>query len=368
MRNLISFIIVTSLMFLLTGCFGAKEIEGETYVTAFGMDYKEGKYKLYIQGLSFGNIAKQEGASLEQQPILIGEAKGESILAAAGLLEQMSALPLNYGHVQTIILSKNIMKEKMVDVMEIIGREPLLRYSFFLFGTEENLKSLMQTQSFFNYPQLYSVIHRPDRLIQYNYSLPIKIYNQFTSRYYRPIGTILIPSLTIDKTHFSEGKEKSLPVINGGYLISQQQFIGWLSKKDLSGLRWFSSGNQDTALRIGTENIAVRVKKPKTKIMVLKGKNPSYKIVVKGEAVLLLNTKNKQLKEIENELNKIIKNEILSTITKGDRLNTDVLNISEKSYKYYLNYWNTETIRRFTLHSVKEVQVEIRVDPGNFKF
>ncbi|MCM2535228.1 hypothetical protein NDK43_26325 [Neobacillus pocheonensis] len=332
------------------------------------MDYKEGKFKLYIQGLSFGNIAKQEGAAIEQKPILIGEAEGESIPAAAGLLEQMSALPLNYGHVQTIILSKNIMKEKMVDVMEIIGREPLLRYSFFLFGTEENLKSLMQTQSFFNYPQLYSVVHRPDRLIQYNYSLPIMIYHQFTSHYYRPVGTILIPSLTIDKTHFSEGKEKSLSKINGEYLISRQQFKGWLSKKDLSGLRWFSRGIQDSTLRFGTENISVSVKNPNTKIIVLKGKNPSYKIVVKGKAVLVQNSKNKQLKEVENELNKKIKNEILSTITKGDRLNTDVLNISEKSYKYYLNHWNTETIRKFNAHSVKEVQVEIRVDPGNFKY
>ncbi|MDQ6598228.1 Ger(x)C family spore germination protein [Bacillus salipaludis] len=368
MRNLISFIIVTSLLFLLTGCFGAKEIEAETYVTAIGIDYNKGKFKLYIQGLNFGNIAKQEGASLEQQPILIGEAKGESISAAAGLLEQRSSLPLNYGHVHTFILSKNIIKEKMADVIDLISHAPLLRYNFFIFGTEENLKSLMQTQSFFNYPQLYSVIHRPERLIRYNYSLPVMTYNQFTSRYYRPVGTILIPSLTIDKTHFSEGKEKALPVINGEYLISKQRFKGWLGKKDLSGLRWIKTGIQDTTLRIGTESISVRVKNPKTKIMVLKGKNPTYKIVVKGEAVLVQNRNNKQLKEVENVLNKKIKNEILSTVKKGDQLNTDVLNISEKPYKYDLNHWNIETIRRFNVHSVKEVQVKIQVDPGNFKY
>ena len=77
---------------------------------------------------------------------------------------------------------------------------------------------------------------------------------------------------------------------------------------------------------------------------------------------------NKQLKEVENEINKIIKNDILSTVKKGDQLNTDVLNISEKSYKYYLNHWDTDTIRRFNVHSVKQIQVKIKVEPGNYKY
>jgi Ger(x)C family germination protein len=355
-------------MFLLAGCFGAKELESETYVTALGLDYKKGKFEMYIQGLNFGNIAKQEGAPLEQRPILIGKAKGESIPLAGGVLEQTTALPLNYGHIQTIILSKNIMKEKMADVVDFIGHSPLMRYNILLFGTEENLKKLMQTESFFNYPQLFSVIHRPEKLVENNYSLPFIIYNQFISRYYRSVGTILIPSLTIDKTHFSEGKEKSLAVINGEYVISRQQFKGWLSKKDLSGLRWFKRGIQDATVRMGTENLSVRVKNPKTKIKVIKGKNPSYKIVVKGKAVQILNSKSKPLHEVESEMNKKIKNEILSTVKKGDRLNTDVLNISEKSYKYYLNHWNIDTIRGFNEHSVKQIQVMIRIDPGNFKY
>lgn len=367
MRNRISFIVVTCLILLLTGCFGAREIEGETYITAIGLDYEEGKFKVYIQGLSFGNISKQEGAPIEQQPILIGEAKGENFSAAMGVLEQLTDFPLNYGHIHTIILSKSIMKEKMADVIDLIRHSPLLRYNFYLFGTEENLKSLMQTQSFFNYPQLYSVIHRSDKIIQYNYVLPTMIYNRFTSRYFRPVGTILIPSLTIDKNHFSEKKKEPTSVINGEYIFSKQQFKGWLSKEDLSGLKWFKKGIQGITIRIGTENVSVRVKNPKTRIKVLKGKTPSYKIVVKGGAVLVQNRKNLKLKEVENELNNKIKKDILHTIKKGQLLETDVLNISEKSYKYYLNHWNIDTIRRFNEDSVKQIQVMIRVDPGNSK-
>ncbi|MCM3115399.1 Ger(x)C family spore germination protein [Neobacillus sp. MER 74] len=368
MRNLISFIILTCLMFLLTGCFGAKQIEGETYVTALGMDYKEGEFKLYIQGLNFGNIAKGEGSSLEEQPILIGEAKGESLAAALGVLEQLSALPLNYGHVTTIILSDSILKEKMEAVMDLISRSPLMRYNIVLYGTGENLKSLMETQSFFNYPQLFTVIHRPEETIHYNFSLPIIKYHQFTTRYSRSVGTTLIPSLKIDNTHFTEGKKKSIALINGEYVFSKQHFKGWLSKKEFSGLRWFTGQNQDIFIRPGNENLSVRVRNLKTKILVSKEKDPTYKIVVKGKGIMTQNSKNKTLKEVEKEINKIIKNEILSTVKKGDQLNTDVLNISEKSYKYYLNHWSIATIRKFNVHSVKQIQVKIKLEPGNYKY
>ncbi|MED4036261.1 Ger(x)C family spore germination protein [Niallia taxi] len=367
MRNLISFIFIICYVFLLTGCFGAKEIESETYITAIGLDYEAGEFKVYIQGLSFGNIAKQEGASIEQQPILIGEAKGANIVEAYGKLEQMAELPLNNGHVHTIILSKNIMEKNMEDVLDLISHSPLLRYTFYLFGTEENLQSLMQTQSFFNFSQLYSVIHKPERIIKYNFELPILIYNEFVSRYYRPVGTILVPSLTIDNTHFTEDKEKPVPVMNGEYLFSSQQYKGWISKEDLSGLRWFNKGIQAKTVRIGTENVSVRVSNPRAKIEVIEGKTPSYKIVVKGDAVLTQNRKNQSLREIETELNKEITKDIVTTIKKGKLFDTDVLNISEKSYKYYSNKWNVNTIRKFNEDSVKEIQVKIRVDSGNSK-
>lgn len=368
MKSFIILMILITLSLLLTGCWGAKKIEGEVYITALGFDYKNGKFEVYTQGLNFGNIAKQDGAKIEDLPILIGEAKDEGLLSAYGVLEQNTAMPLNLGHVQAIILSERVIKEKMADVIDIMGQSPNLRYNLFLFGTKENLKELLQTHSFFNYSQLYSIIHRPDQLIQQNYSLPILRYNQFTSRYYRPIGTIMIPSLSIDKAHFSEGKQKQIATINGEYIMSQKQYKGWLNKEDLSGLRWFSKGTQGFSVRVATKTVAVKIKNPKTNIMVLKGNKPLYRISVKGQAALFQNSDNKTYRKMQSELNKKIKNDILTTIQKGGELNTDVLNLSEMSYKYHLNQWDIGAIRRFNLHSVKDIKVDIEIiESGKYK-
>ncbi|MDR4947088.1 Ger(x)C family spore germination protein [Neobacillus cucumis] len=368
MKNLIIFIILINLSLIVTGCFGAKRLEGEVYITALGFDYKNGKFEVFSQGLNFGNIAKQEGANIEDLPILVGEAKDESLLTAYGELEQTTAMPLSLGHVQAIILTERILKEKMADVMDIMGQSPNLRYNLFVFGTKENIKDLFQTESFFNYSQLYSIIHVPEPLIQQNYSLPILRYHEFTSRYYRPIGTIMIPTLSINKAHFSEGKQKQIAIINGEYIMSHQQYKGWLNKKDLTGIRWFSKGIQGFSVRVGTKKVSVKIKNPKTKIVVLKGNQPSYRIAIKGQAALFQNSDNKTNSGLQNVLNKKIKKDILTTLEKGDKLNTDVLNISEKSYKYHLNHWDIGTIRRFNLDAVKDIKVDIKIiESGKYK-
>ena len=368
MKNILLSIIFASLLLLLTGCWGAKRIEGEVYITALGFDYKDEKFEVYYQGLNFGNIAKQEGGRVEELPILIGQTEGESLHMAFGSLEQISALPLNLGHVQTIILSESVIKEKLEEVINVVGESSNLRYNIHLFGTNENMEGLLQSQSFFNYPQLYSYLHRPNELIKQNYSLPILRYNQFISRYYQQIGTVLIPSLTIDSTHFKEEKPKDIANINGEFLVSQKRYNGWMSIKDLNGIRWFTINENGIYVRAATKKVAVRVLTPKSKINVIEGDQPSYEISIKGKAILLQNSEQEAYRDIEKELNKKIKEDILSTIKAGDTLKTDVLNISENAYKYHLNQWDIDTIRNFDINSVKEVKVDIKImESANYK-
>jgi spore germination protein KC len=368
MRKVVFFIIFSSLLLLLTGCWGSKRLEGEVYITALGFDYQDEKFVVYYQGLNFGSIARQEGAAKEELPILIGRVKEESLHMAYGLLEEISAMPLNLGQVQTIILSDNIIKEKMDEVVDVIGQSPLLRYNMYLFGTKGDMEELLKSQSFFNFSQLYSILHRPDEIIKQNYTLPILQYNQFISRYYLPVGTILIPSLTVDSTHFKEDKPKDIAYINGEFLISQKQYKGWMSKKDIRGIRWFAKDEKDITIRLGTKKIAVKMYKPKSKIIVITGDQPSYEILIKGEASLLQNLNNSDNRSIEKEINKVIKNEIVSTIKAGDILKNDVLNLSEKAYKFHRNQWDIEAIRRFDVNSVKEVKINIKImEYGNYK-
>ncbi|MFJ7927667.1 hypothetical protein [Peribacillus sp. NPDC096448] len=135
-----------------------KGIQAQTYGSALGIDYKKGEFIIYFQALNFANIAKQEGAASLQQKAsaLIGEAKGESIEEAYSELEQNAALPLYIGHVNSFILSKDVINKKMKEFIEYVGKEPLLRYNSWLFVTNEDIKKVFDSESFYNLPNLFS--------------------------------------------------------------------------------------------------------------------------------------------------------------------------------------------------------------------
>ncbi|WP_404458519.1 hypothetical protein [Sutcliffiella horikoshii] len=68
-------------IFLLTGCGGIKNIQDLTYIVAIGMDYDEveEEYIVYLQGLNFANVAKQEGGKpVEKIPSFVGTARGKT--------------------------------------------------------------------------------------------------------------------------------------------------------------------------------------------------------------------------------------------------------------------------------------------------
>ena len=80
MKKLFSSIIMICFFIMMTGCWGAKEIQNQTYITGLGLDFSEGQFIVYTQALNFSNIAKLEGGTSLQQPspIFIGEGKNDS--------------------------------------------------------------------------------------------------------------------------------------------------------------------------------------------------------------------------------------------------------------------------------------------------
>lgn len=371
MKKLLSSILVICFLFIMTGCWGAKEIQNQTYVTGLGLDFSEGQFIVYIQALNFSNIAKLEGGSSLQQaaPIFIGEAKGKTIQSALSILEQNAALPLYYGHVSALLLSKNIIKKKMNSVIEFMGQNPFLRYNCWIFGAEQDIKEILLGESFFNFPSLYTILHDPVPLSEKNFTMPILKYHNFISKYYQPVGTNIIPSIKMNKEYFQEDdKSKNIASITGGFVISGQHYKGAVNKQDLIGLKWFSKNASVIPLSLHEEKVSVLIEKPHTTVRVLKGKKPAYHLIVKANAVLLHNEGNNNIAKIEEELEKEIKNEILKTFDISKQLQADLLNISEKPYRYHHKSWDIDEINSFDKNTIKHIKVKIHIEyPVSYK-
>ncbi|PGZ93123.1 MULTISPECIES: Ger(x)C family spore germination protein [unclassified Bacillus (in: firmicutes)] len=365
MKKLLIFLLMFSQLFILTGCWGDRTIIDQTLITGFGIDFKDNQYIVTVQALNFSNIAKQEGGAVQvPAPPLIGQAKGKTIQSAFNIIEERSPIPLYYGHVSSIILSKSVIENKMNEVNSFISGRPLLRYTVWIYGTERNIKDIFASQSFFNLPFLYTVVDNPDERSRGSLILLSLKFHQFISRYTQPVGTILIPLLDIDEQVFKEKKEENDKVafINGAFAISQKKFKGQLTLKDLNSLNYMKQENYSTTLLLKKDKVNLEVRNSKGSVKVIKGgKKPKYIIKVKTEVAISQNENLLSNKEISSKANKKIKNEILKTIKKGEELQADLLNISEKPYRFNRHDWTIKAMNDVNMDSIKDIKVHVRI-------
>jgi spore germination protein KC len=371
MKKNLFVIMIIVLLLGLTGCWGNKEIQSQVYVSGIGIDYAEEEFKVYIQAMNFANVAKQEGASSLQEsvPNFIGEAKGKTIQSAISKFEQTAAYPLYFGHVETIVLSENTIKEQVKEVIEYIGQDRFLRYNSLFFGTNQSIKEILNSDSFFNYPSLYTILHSPEEVTKNNFIIPVHKYNKFISTYYEPIGSFIVPGIATNESHFSEKEEKKqIAAIMGGFVIANQEYKGLVTKDDLAGIKWTSNEAVRIPLSLFDERVSLAVLKPQRVVKVLEGNRPTYELMVRGKAELLQNEGNISMDKIEEEINKKVKKDIQKTLEKGNELNADLLNISEAAYRYHLKTWKPSEIQSFDLNSVENIDVNIKIEKSvNYK-
>jgi len=350
-------------LLLLTGCWGERTIIDQTLVTNIGIDFKDDLFVVTIQALNFSNIAKQEGGALQEAPDpLIGQASGKSIQSAFNKLESKSPIPLYYGHVNSIILGKSIIEGKMKEINSFINGKRLIRYTLWIYGTDKEVKDILASQSFFNLPFLYTVVTNPDDKSRGSYILLNTKYHQFISRYTQPVGTILIPSLDIEDKTFEEKVKDKIAYINGAYVLSQQKYKGQVKLKDVNSLNWFNQKNDSMHLLLEKDKVNLEIRSSKASVKVIHGgKKPKYIINVKTNVAVVHNENGMSRKSIMSKLNKKIKREMIKTIKKGEELHVDLLNLSEKPYRFSPKEWDVKTLNALGLESIKEIKVNVHI-------
>jgi len=363
MKKAVAIVLLIFHLLMLSGCWGEKLVQAQTFVTGLGFDFKDNQYIVTFQALNFSNIAKQEGGSLvEAPPVLIGQATGSSIQLALNKLEQEAPLPLYLGHVISIVLSKNIIEKQLKNVNAFISQKSLLRYNTWLFGTEEDIKDIFSSESFFNLPTLYTVLDLP-QLQQDRKNLIISNirYLDYISRYNEPVGTILIPSLAMNEENYEEDVKKKIAYVNGAYILLDKKYSGFVTSGDLIGVRWLEQKNDVINISFEKEKLNLDVSKSKSKIKVLNEKEPQYKIKINAVAIVEQNENSLGTKKIQKLIEDKIKDDLNVTLTKSTDIDADLLNITERAFRYHSKQWDIKEINELKKDSVKDIDVDVYI-------
>lgn len=359
--KLIKVIVSFVMIVCLTGCWGMKEIQQQIYITAIGLDFKQGDYYVYFQALSFSNIAHQESGSGEEMPVLIGTGVGDSLEEAFDYIQKNSPSPLYFGHISTIFFSPSMLKEHLSEFLDYAGRTEIIRYNTGIFSIQENMREAMALNGFFGKSPAFSFTFNPGDVLENDSFIPTITYQNLVQRYEQPVGSILIPTLKIDGNQWEAGKKnKQVIKASGGYLLTQKKVTGWLNLKGLEGINWFNDNSQNLYIVHKERNIGVKVIRPHLKIKVIQDTpTPRYKIHIKVPVAVQENLKDVSQKELKDVVRKEVKKQINTTFQKGLQLNTDALNLSEKAYRFHSHHWSERELNNITPSSIESIKVNV---------
>lgn len=346
MKKITAFLASISCCLFLTGCLGYDSIQDLTYIVALGIDYDLDKkeYIVHTQALDFMNVAKQEGGrQTEPIPNWIGTGRGKTIYLALGDLFPKSQPPLFLGHLKAIIFSETILKHKFKEILRDLGRNETFRYTVNFFATDESLEKILSQNALFHYPPLHNYLYSDAIGSGDSDIIQLKTGRLIVSHYYKPIGSVMIPSLGISNHTWKS--DKNYPVIypKGAYYFQQKKYKGFLKMDELKGMVWRSHKPFKHRMPIYKDGELIAVLSLLNPTMHIKVNEqslfPTFDIHANVKAALVEKLKHISFSELQEETNKTLKKTINDTYQLGYKRKLDIYNLGDPWYRFHRRHY-----------------------------
>ncbi|GIP23933.1 Ger(x)C family spore germination protein [Paenibacillus sp. J22TS3] len=364
---------------LLGGCWDSKEVQNINFVTAMGIDYVNHNYVVYAQILDFANLSKQEGPSdsPQESALVIGRGEGSSILSAINQLYPTSQQQTLWTHVKAVVLSKSVLDTKLSEVFNGLFRSGEMRYTSWVYGTDEDISSILSSKTLLNHSALSTNLFDPVRgYHQLSYVPPIRVIHLMKG-IREPGSTVLLPAISSsNKTWTMNNKLLSLSSMSGLYVISKGKNWGRAEGEQLAGARYVNfDGFKQFPLEINDPvqgKAVVYLTKPKPKVTLAESRgviHTSIELGITGKINEIDHSSGISKEKIKELCKSKIKQQIIRNFELGKDKDLDLYGLEEILYRRNNKLWKKlpgheqkPIIRRFELD---QVVVNINVEDSN---
>ncbi|RAK18407.1 Ger(x)C family germination protein [Anoxybacillus vitaminiphilus] len=366
-------------IFLLTGCWGAQNIDHLAYIDAIGVDYKDDQFIVYVQLMSFTGLAKVEtGGTQEKATVAIGRAIGETFNMATDQLYSSIQRMVSWGHVKSVVFTKRALKKVVIqDVLDVIARYNEIKPSIWVYATDEPLKKLFGTTPFLHTTPYYSLLTHPEEIFnQSSFIRSIRL-NRFIADMNEDSKTVRLPYLSITKRNWEEDKkEKPMLNLQGICFVDRYELQKCIDRSKLLGIRWFEKDISRTPIYVKKGNkvvASISVLNPKSKIFYkMKDNIPVFHIEVSSKGSVIELQEKLTEKELIRLAEKTVEDEIRSLYKLGIKYDIDIFNLSEAMYRKKPEDWKKFAENGkipLTDEILKNIKVKISIDTsGKQKF
>lgn len=364
------FIMFLCLPLILTGCWDTKEVQSINFVTAMGIDYVNNKYVVYGQILDFANLSKQEGPSESPQEaaLIIGKGEGTTILGAMNQLYPSAQQQTLWTHVKAVVLSKSVIDSKLAEVFNGLFRSREMRYTAWVYGTEDEIGSILSSKALLNHSSMSTILFDPVRVYHQLSNIPPIQIIHLLKGVREPASVALLPSITSHNHTWKTGKEAlALASLNGIYVISKGKNQGLVANEDrLAGARYISYRRfRQHPLEIAdssgeTAVIYVTKPKPQIKMTYREGKiHTRLHLRIRGKINEVERSTGLSESKIQSLGEAKIKQQVIRTFESSKAKQIDLYGLEEMLYRTDYALWkkvhssdSTSIIDKFELDEV----------------
>ena len=330
--------------FLLSGCWDLNENERMFYVQGMGIDYKDGEYEVFIQIISFSNVAKTETISQDNIQSEVNSFKGKTVSEAFDNLYNAIGEKLYWGHFSFLILKDAAMKEdRLNSVINALTRFPDTRYLTWIYSTDEPLSEFLTVTPLLKRSITLTRLADPQNSYEKeSFIEPINV-RRLLIDLNEPGHEVNIPYVRL-KEGWQTQKEPDKSIETAGVgIITPHTFKGYIKGEKANGLKWLSNETVQSRITTNTDGnqyISITVKNLKTTITpIVKGNDVKFDINIALTASLSSFTGNISTKDIEKAVIKQVKKEVKDTYNAGLEKETDIYRLSEVIYRQKVNFW-----------------------------
>lgn len=337
MKKIKTFILLALITFL-TGC-NYLELNKLAIVSALGIDYRNNMYEITAQVM---NIQKTDGGNMKQESLLY-EAEGETIGKAMRNLSNKYPKTVYLGHLEIIILGKEIAENKMNDIFDYLIRSPEVRSTGNVLvnkyqSARKTLEPNNEKDDSFATEQIKSSLENATKRTG---TVKLITFESFLQEYLEKGKDPVIPLV---KVNSSDNSETSNTIIMNLAALKNNKLEKELTEEQSIAYNTINSNYEDIVITAKYKGsiIGAIIFNPKSKInTVIENGKVHTNIVISIEAKP--NELNKRVnpndEKVQQELEAVISNEmkkyVNSLIDYCRTTNTDILGLKNNIYKNY---------------------------------
>ena len=347
MRRFTSSLIMLLSMFIIAGCWDRVELNDRAFVIGWGMDRLDnGSYRGSAQIVVPSKLAGPRG-STQGPPYIVETGTGKNIMEATDAIQTKLSRKSFGGHRRAIYVGEQLAKYGIHDIVDEYIRNPeiRLRADMFVIKGGEALDILKVPYPFERIPSMAFIKAHEKVGVKPELSL-----RNFLMAASGMESNPILPVLEMGSVK-DEGKSKEWNL--GGIAIFNKELkmIGYLSRNDAIFRRWIigvlMTKLLSTSLPEDKGNFVIEASQLKSKIQPdIINNQLKIKITLSGKGMMRENntkldiSKSKNLKLLEDTLNKNTEKEVLNIIQKVQKqYGTDIFSFGTAIHRKYPYRW-----------------------------